>query len=167
MSTITMAHIKARCIEEGDCWIWQGSVLGNGYPSMSIKDETYLVRRVVLEIVGKPPKKYQPVICSCRNKLCVNPEHLTRSSHSKVGRDTAALGVFSELTKCAKNAKASRARESTRLTMELANEIRLRPESGKVLSGIYGVSKNQINAIKRGDAWKDYTPSPFAGLGAR
>ena len=51
---LTLDHIKARTEEVGDCWIWQQGAT-NGYPQMKVQGRCCkLVRRMVVEIDGRP-----------------------------------------------------------------------------------------------------------------
>lgn len=168
MTAITLDYIKARCIEEGDCLIWQGAVGDAGYPIMKrYGGPCLLVRRVVVGLDGREPKPRQPVTCTCDDKRCVAPDHLKLSTWSKVGKKAAAKGAFSSKARGSKIAASRRESSGVKLNADIARTIRESTESGPVLAARYGVNKSRINAIKRGDAWKDYTPSPFAGLGAR
>ncbi len=57
---LTLAHIKARTEEVGDCWIWQQGAT-NGYPQMKVQGRCCkLVRRMVVEIEGRPAEPRQP-----------------------------------------------------------------------------------------------------------
>lgn len=166
-SAITLDKIKARCVEEGDCLIWQGGVSKEGYPIMKHGGACLHVRRVAIALDGREPKRRQPVTCSCGDKRCIQPRHLKLSTYSKIGKATAATGVYAAKARCAKVAHANRNRADTKLTMEIAREIRASTESSEALAARYGVYRSRINAVRRGDAWKEYAATPFAGLGAR
>lgn len=156
--------IKGRCIEEGECWIWQGAYSSNGYPIMKaagVKSGCLLVRRLVVELDGRPAKPRQPVAASCDDKRCCNPACLKPSSTSAIGKKAGKNGAYSRMSRRAKIA-ASR-RGHGKLNYEQAAEIRLSKESGPVLAERYGIDKSMVNNIKRGEAWRDYS-SPFAGL---
>lgn len=156
--------IKARCIEEGECWIWQGAYSSNGYPIMKsagFKGGCLLVRRVVVELDGRPAAPRQPVAASCNDKRCCNPACLKPSSTSAIGKKAGKNGAYSRMSRRAKIATAKRI--GGKLNFEQAAEIRMSKESGPVLAARYGIDKSMVNNIKRGDAWRDYS-SPFAGL---
>ena len=169
MSTaVTLEDIKARCVEEGECWIWLGTVSDSGYPIMKRDGgPCLLVRRVAIALDGRAPKPRQPVACTCDDKRCVAPAHLKLSTWTKVGKSAAAKGAFSGKARCAKVAAGRRAKNDVKLTPEIALVIRESQESGPVLAQRYGVNRSLINAIKRGEAWKEYANTPFSGLGAR
>lgn len=163
---ITLEEIKASCIEEGRCWIWQGALSDTGYPIMKrYGAPCMLVRRVAISLDGRPPSPRQPVVCSCDDKRCVRPDHLTRSTPSRVGKKSSESGYHNNILRRTKIATARRNSATTKLTKEIADEIRFSKESGPVLAERYGVNKSLINKIKRGESWCDYTPNPFIGLG--
>lgn len=58
------------------CWIWGGVVQKNGYGRVSKDSKLLLVHRAVYEaILGSIPDG-MALDHLCRNRLCVNPEHL-------------------------------------------------------------------------------------------
>lgn len=59
------------------CWNWIGYLDKTGLPIIRVDGKEYRARRISLEIIGKdisPSNHILPLVC--RNKLCVNPEHL-------------------------------------------------------------------------------------------
>ncbi|WP_439587505.1 hypothetical protein [Hydrogenophaga sp.] len=159
--------IKARCIEEGNCWMWQGPIGKTGYPITKLKGHQApaLVRRLVVELVGRPPAPRQPVIATCGDRRCCNPAHLELSSPSEVGKAAAKKGAFSSLTRRAKISAGVRA-SGTKLTEQQAEEIRASDKPLREISRQYGINRSGVRRIKTGETWADYR-NPFAGLGAR
>lgn len=69
------------------CHCWTGPTSGNGrgggYPRMSLDGQTVAVHRVVFVTVhGFVPGKKQ-IDHICRNRLCVNPDHLEMVTHKE------------------------------------------------------------------------------------
>lgn len=69
------------------CWVWQGSHSGfgrgGGYPRMSLDGATMAVHRVMwTNENGIIPHKKQ-IDHKCKNRLCVNPEHLELVTHKQ------------------------------------------------------------------------------------
>lgn len=68
-------------IEVGDCWLWTGAISDGGYGRFSMREEdgSYVLRqahRVCWEfLVGPIPAGLQ-LDHVCRNRPCVNPDHL-------------------------------------------------------------------------------------------
>ena len=58
-------------------------------------------------------------------------------------------------TRIAANTRNCRERESTKLTLKMAREIRASSMTNKRLAEIYGVPASHIRSIKRGQAWRE------------
>lgn len=79
------------------CWIWSGpnsgrDGRGKGYPRMCLDGQTVAVHRVVFtHYFGYVPGRKQ-IDHKCRNRLCVNPDHLEMVTHkqNQKRRDRAA-----------------------------------------------------------------------------
>jgi hypothetical protein len=69
------------------CWIWQGCVVGE-YGQFRFNGKTALVNRVSWELLNGPipsdPRTH--ILQRCKNKLCVNPEHLMLEAKSQEDR---------------------------------------------------------------------------------
>lgn len=84
-----LRRILSRC-EIGDCWWWTGSYCPKtGYGKAGVGSLTDGTRRVanvhrfVYEtLVGVLPNRRVILDHLCRNKLCVNPDHLEPVNHS-------------------------------------------------------------------------------------
>ena len=62
----------------GDCWEWTGNRYASGYPRMCVSPPRRMIlpHRVIWQaMVGPIPKGFQ-IDHRCRNKGCVNPDHL-------------------------------------------------------------------------------------------
>ena len=71
-------------VEKTDgCWIWKGCNRGDGYGAFSIRGRGILPHRFGYELSkGEIPKGLQ-IDHLCRNRLCVNPEHLEAVSQKE------------------------------------------------------------------------------------
>lgn len=64
-------------VEKGDkCWIWKGAVDAHGYGSFVIEGLTKKSHRVSYEMSKGEIPEGLVIDHICKNKLCVNPEHL-------------------------------------------------------------------------------------------
>lgn len=72
----TLARIMRR-ITFGDCWEWSGSVIkSTGYGQVWADGTNHLAHRVVYELLIGPIPEGLQLDHLCRNRRCVNPEHL-------------------------------------------------------------------------------------------
>lgn len=59
------------------CWEWTGRVSGkNGYPQISLSGRQVMAHRVIFEELIRPLIPGETIDHLCRNRVCVNPEHL-------------------------------------------------------------------------------------------
>ena len=62
---------------ESGCWLWIGTRTWNGYGRMSYRNRGFAAHRFVKIIqTGKPIPDNMEIDHLCRNRWCVNPEHL-------------------------------------------------------------------------------------------
>jgi hypothetical protein len=60
-----------------DCWIWKGRVSGKrGYPQISVSGKQLMVHRVMYEELVRPLSNLETLDHLCRDRKCVNPDHL-------------------------------------------------------------------------------------------
>lgn len=158
----TLHGIRARCDDEGDCWIWRDGTTRQGYPIFKPYGcKCTLVRRAVFVLAGGQLKPRQPVVSSCGDRRCVNPEHLSTSTLSKIAKSAAKRGAWGGQTRRAAISAAQRKR--SKITVEIAAEVLGSTDASRVLAARFGVSKELICRIRSGRAWRDYS-SPFSGL---
>lgn len=74
--------LRAKCqpvgyvIQENGCWEWVGGISDNGYGRWNTTTRSRYAHRVVYEMhLGVVPKGLH-LDHLCRNRLCVNPDHL-------------------------------------------------------------------------------------------
>jgi hypothetical protein len=59
-----------------NCWIWKNKPINGGYGRIKTHGKTIIAHRAVYELFkGKIPKGLQ-LDHLCRNRICVNPDHL-------------------------------------------------------------------------------------------
>lgn len=163
--TSLVDRVKALSVEEGDCWVWQGT-LKKGLPMVNIfaagKWVCTPVRRALLLDSGFEFRgKQHQARTTCGNPLCVSPDHVKPYMH-KGSRGKKQNGYKLDAAARLRIAEANR-RHKAKLTWEKVREIRSRPEPASQLEPIYGVSKTLINNIRGYRAWVEPS-NPFAAL---
>lgn len=87
---------------EGQCWEWTGGHTGSGYSAFSIKRYTQMpAHQYAYEsLLGSIPEGLE-LDHLCRNRGCVNPDHLELVTHDEnMKRADKACGVRSAATHC-------------------------------------------------------------------
>lgn len=123
-------RVRAEYVVDNDsgCWVWAGQMYPNGYGAWG---KFYAHRRMYEERVGQIPEGLQ-IDHLCRNRACVNPEHMepvTQAENLRRGR-------------------------GTRLTVDQVREIRASTGTHQAAADRFGVSTSCIDAIRRGVNWK-------------
>ena len=166
MTTQTIQTIHARCTEVGDCWEWQGGTTGTGHPCVRHDGKTVLVRRLVMQLAGRPLRPSDRAMTTCENILCVNEDHLTQRTHRQVMARQGELGKLSEPARTAKIAATQRTRRG-KITMDDARAIRASDETHEQAALRYGIHPSKIASIRQYRCWRELEGNPFVGLGVR
>jgi len=116
------------------CWNWIGFLDRNGYGicGRGVNNEKYAHRAVYRYFRGTIPKG-MTLDHLCRNRSCVNPDHL-------------------EPVTLKENVRRS---PRTRLTPEIVKEILSSPLGLTVLGKKYKVTKQAIYLVRKGLIWAD------------
>lgn len=159
---MTWARIRCRCVEDGDCLLWDGSVDRRGFPRFNIKvngkPKTYQVRRLAWELKnGRPVPAGMKVTSTCGHRLCL--QHLDLITHG----EAVSKAANQPQSIARRIANGLKMRAVAKLDMEKARYIRESTKTTVELAGELGVSFSQAARIRRGEAWKEYS-NPFAGL---
>lgn len=147
----------ARCVQDGDCLIWHGSVNTGGYAQVKLGGAHYLLRRLIVEsrarrVIG-PGKRVQSL---CGRPACCEPAHLAISTSSDINRASFASGRRSHAVCVAAGRRARLAGGGVKLTMEDARAIRADTVSTRAeLARRYNVRPNYITSIRSGRAWAE------------
>ncbi|UVD33074.1 hypothetical protein [Escherichia phage NTNC80A] len=128
-------------VSETGCWLWQKSIATNGYGNICVgKGRNRAVHRVACELYHGVPPTRMDAVHSCDNKACCNPEHLSWGTRSR--NEIEAV---------------RRLGKSHKLKLHEAAYIKFSGLPTKELVGMFSVSKDLINRIKRGVLWAHVT----------
>lgn len=140
---------------QDECWLWKGPIDTGGYGAVSINTLKRNTHRVAYELTYGPPLPGFWIIHTCDVRLCCNPLHLKA--------DTPYGNVFDMDRKGRRGYAYGEKAGAAKLTEYEVTEIRLLYLTGKYspreLGYRYGVYKQTIGKILRGDRW-GHVPFP-------
>lgn len=132
--------LRDMVVDDSGCWLWQGSVSTAGHGQFGMDYKVFYVHRVMYEeFVGDASGGH--VLHNCDVSNCGNPEHLYLGDNKKNAED-----------------RAKRSRRSKNITQDIADDIRMRFESGEsawFISEDLGVSRQTIYNITSGRCWNN------------
>lgn len=121
---------------ETGCWNWQVGFNPNGYAIIRMNNHSYLVHKLLHQLLhGKAPRGLE-LDHLCRNRRCINPDHLELVTHTENMRRGAM----------------------TKLKVEQVREIKVLLNQGlthRTIAPMFDVTKAAITAISIGRTWKD------------
>lgn len=84
-----------------ECWRWTNRLNGHGYGVLTYKGKTQLAHRAVWEAIKGPVPSGLECDHLCRNRWCVNPEHIELISHREnVLRGNSVVAANAKKTQC-------------------------------------------------------------------
>lgn len=160
----TTESLKAKTVEVGDCWEWQG-YFANRVPQICHGGSMISVRRLFTDLMdlGYPEGGY--IVPKCDNNACVyfaHFKHYTDQKFAVYRSKRAAKSATGNLMRSMKIQAFKRA-TSAKLTQEQADAIRLSTRPSREEAKIYGVDKTVICRIRAGKSWVNHA-NPFSGL---
>jgi HNH endonuclease len=121
---------------DAGCWEWTGAITGGecgGYPCIRIDGHTLGAHRVSYALFkGEIPDGLEPDH-TCKNRKCINPDHLEAVTH-QVNVRRGAVG---------------------KLTAEIVSEIRTSKEPSRIIAARFGITYTYVNMLRRGLGWTD------------
>ncbi len=159
---LTLDRIHAeRCVDEGECWIWQGAMSGTKKttPSMQFRGRvqpayvaTYLLDRG-LEAVPDGLGLWR----SCLNLRCIHPKHVKAGTQAQKTKFLTLAGAYKcDPSRKAKITATARSRHAKLPGgMAEAREIRASDKSQAEISKDHGISISRVNRIRNGKAWRE------------
>ena len=154
--------IQRHVTMEGDCWEWHGTVNG-AIPTMKHGGQVSNVRRLVLIESGVPMNGFIATY-TCGNPKCVNPDHAGRSTRAQMNRRIMANMSSATNTLRSKRIAEIKRETTAKLSQAEVDQIRVSDDKHEDLAARFGVTKSLIGRIRRGEMWRTFSASPFAGL---
>lgn len=152
----TIEDLRIRCVidELSGCWNWRMAFTqGVGMTYLPALGKTRTVKSAAMFLTGKPIGPKQQVYAKCLNAKCCNPDHLKAMTPKQFGLAQAASGRLkgnpARLAACIRTG-----RSNSRITPELAQEIRESAETGLAIAARLGVSPSVVSRVRTNRTWK-------------
>ncbi len=129
-----------------DCVLWPYSKTGLGYGSITFEGRTQAANRVMLILTCGLPEGRFVAAHTCRNKSCINPNHLRWASNSENQSDRVKDGTSNRGSACGSN----------KLSEDQVLEIIRLHRSGisrRALAQQFDVTVWTVHAIFQGKSW--------------
>lgn len=81
------AALRAHSRREGECIVWTASTTAQGYGQINVNGRVTLAHRYARTLARGPIPEGSIIDHSCRNRSCVNPNHLRIADYSTNGQN--------------------------------------------------------------------------------
>ena len=154
--TEILETIKERCIEEGDCWLWQGGGNEKGHPTIKHRSGRRFVWEAVHGVIAEGMRL--SVTCGCID--CLNPKHLALRTRAQI---TAQMNAQPSVRRKKSAGGARGMKAYSKLDADKARYIRESDKTQRQLAEEFGVSQPLISRVRLYQSWLEHE-SPFAAL---
>lgn len=83
---------KVESMPENGCWLWTGTLMTSGYPTLSYCSKHVSMHRWMYEYFNGPIPLGFSVLHKCDVKRCINPEHLFTGTQADNMHDMKSKG---------------------------------------------------------------------------
>ena len=125
-----------------ECWEWTSST-NYGYGMMNVNKKTWRAHRLSWEFHNGPIPNGMCVLHRCDNRPCVNPAHLFLGTNQDNNKDKVSK----------RRHRFGQSHPLAKISKDQAMSIRNDPRPGVEISAAYGLSKQQVSAIRVGRRW--------------
>jgi len=131
------------------CWLWTGTLIGNGYGYIRYDGKSeYVHRLAATAFLNFDPESSLYVLHTCDEPACFNPSHLFFGTAKDNMRDAAAKGRLGKK-------KLDPDKVST-----IKYEVAFKKTPYRRLALQYGVTTATIGQIARGETWRTVQAAP-------
>lgn len=130
-----------------DCWLWTAGCTGLGYGAFWIEGKQVLAHIVAYKGLRGTVAPGLILRHSCRNKHCVNPEHLTPGTHKENQADRRRDGTMN----------LGETHPKTFLTADQVRQIRelcAHGEQQRPVAALFGTTQATVQRIVARKVWK-------------
>lgn len=127
--------IISRIAIEGDCWVWQRGKTGAGYGVLHINRKGFLAHRIAYAVFVDEIPTGKMIDHLCRNRACVNPDHL-------------------EIVTNTENQRRGNAAKLTAQDVEMIKTRALDGVSQHSIAAAFGVHQSSISKIVNNKTWR-------------
>ena len=144
-----LRRVRAQCVHDGFCWIWQGSMKnGDSQPQANISPwrGVSLPRLVYMAQHGRAPRKDMYVIPAFGNRRCL--ACLVEATRSTAQQHAAARGVYSHPVAVANRTAGLRRRSC--YSDDLIAQARDAVGTAAQVARLTGISPSYVRSLRAG-----------------
>jgi hypothetical protein len=136
-------RIVSQTEEKDGCMLWKGCKQTTGYGVICYRSKCTTTHRLMLQ--NKLGRALQPgteAAHSCRNRNCINPDHLSEKTSQENKRDKITDGTWGQ-----------------KMTQQQAHDVLYSTDPPAVIAARNGCSVSTVYKIKNGKTWKHIAAS--------
>lgn len=125
------------------CWLWTGCLDKDGYGMFFLNKKCQKTHRISFILHGGLIPDGHVIRHKCRNRNCVNPDHLETGTQADNLRDTIRDGMTNRRIKSPQH----------KLTEDQVKQIRISNKSNRELGNEYNIHEVSVARIKTKKSW--------------
>ena len=139
------AYLRARIrVGKRGCWLWQGNLHESGHPRAWYGGKTVFAHRLAWRVFRGPIPRGRLLSQTCRNRRCINPDHLFLSTPRQVAARIRERGSWNGI--------------NSKITTADVRRIRRLYDRGKLnteeIAARFGITSSNVIRIGRRQRWR-------------